>query len=140
MYCIFNVRALNCGSTAQKKKLKYGKDLIAFVKTALKPYKVFSESLGQGWSLSCLLFNLVLDPLLKEKSNSSNFYSFFRSYKSLLTNTEGPLACRSISGSALSSVSRYRTQPSRTHRSGVRRWYQNTSIWGCFLRRYEKRG
>ena len=62
------------------RKLKFGKDLIAFVKTALKPYKVFSESLGvnihvergvpQGWSLSCVLFNLVLDPLLHTLSHA----------------------------------------------------------------------
>ena len=56
------------------RKLKFEKNIIGFVKTSLKPYKVFSESLGvdiqvergvpQGWSLSCVLFNLALDSLL----------------------------------------------------------------------------
>jgi len=56
------------------RRMGFNREFIAFVKTALRPYKVFSESLGvsigvergvpQGWSLSCVLFNLVLDPLL----------------------------------------------------------------------------
>ena len=54
------------------RRMGFNKEFIALVKTALRSYNVFSESLGvnirvergvpQGWSLSCVLFNLVLDP------------------------------------------------------------------------------
>ena len=54
----------------------------AFVNTALRPYQVKSRifdlvinverGVPQGWSLSCVLFNLVIDPLLRSLDVSNN--------------------------------------------------------------------
>ena len=49
--------------------------IVSFIKTALQPYQIVSRifdlsitverGVPQGWSLSCVLFNLVIDPLLR---------------------------------------------------------------------------
>jgi hypothetical protein len=58
------------------KAYKFNTGFVNFVRTSLRPYQIFSQRLGidfrvekgvpQGWSLSCVLFNLVIDPLLRE--------------------------------------------------------------------------
>ena len=57
------------------KKLRFPSNITTFIRSSLQPYKVFSEYLDvsidvkrgvpQGWSLSCVLFNIVIDPLLR---------------------------------------------------------------------------
>ena len=57
------------------KSYRFHPSVTAFVKTALLPYQINSRifdlsitverGVPQGWSLSCVLFNLVIDPLLR---------------------------------------------------------------------------
>jgi hypothetical protein len=71
------------------KAYKFDRTIVSFIRMSMLPYKIFSEQLGieflvergvpQGWSLSCVLFNLVIDPLLRllNKNTPRLFQSAF---------------------------------------------------------------
>jgi len=60
------------------RKFQFSKSVIAAVQASMQPYQVRSRYLNvaidvdrgvpQGWSLSCVLFNIVIDPLLRTLS------------------------------------------------------------------------
>eukprot|EP01102_Stenamoeba_stenopodia_P017755 TRINITY_DN6411_c0_g1_i1.p1 TRINITY_DN6411_c0_g1~~TRINITY_DN6411_c0_g1_i1.p1 ORF type:complete len:237 (-),score=18.86 TRINITY_DN6411_c0_g1_i1:1145-1855(-) len=62
------------------RQLQFPADVITLIRTSLKPYQVHSQYLGinidvergvpQGWSLSCVLFNIAIDPLLRTLSHT----------------------------------------------------------------------
>jgi len=60
------------------RKFRFSREVIAVIQASMKPYQVRSRYLDvtievdrgvpQGWSLSCVLFNIVIDPLLRTLS------------------------------------------------------------------------